>query len=89
MRVSAADRLADPGAQQLARHPVVQHHAALGVEVWVPAAIIGVTACMATLIGTIGGRALGARFGSRMAVVGGFVLIAIGVWIVVEHVVRT
>jgi putative Mn2+ efflux pump MntP len=62
--------------------------AALGVEVWFPAAIIGVTACMATLVGTIGGRALGARFGSHMAMVGGFVLIAIGCWIVVEHVVR-
>ena len=59
--------------------------AALGVQVWTPAAIIGITAAAMTLLGTLGGRALGARFGSRMAVVGGVVLIAIGVWILFEH----
>ena len=59
--------------------------AALGVQVWTPAAVIGLTAGAMTLLGTVGGRALGARFGSRMAVVGGIVLIAIGVWILFEH----
>jgi putative Mn2+ efflux pump MntP len=59
--------------------------AALGVQVWTPAAIIGITAASMTLLGTLGGRALGARFGSRMAVVGGFVLIGIGIWILFEH----
>jgi putative Mn2+ efflux pump MntP len=59
--------------------------AALGVQVWTPAAIIGTTAAAMTLLGTLGGRALGARFGSRMAVVGGVVLIGIGVWILFEH----
>lgn len=59
--------------------------AALGVQVWFPAAVIGVTAGVMTLLGTLGGRALGSRFGSRMAVVGGFVLIAIGVWVLFEH----
>jgi putative Mn2+ efflux pump MntP len=59
--------------------------AALGVEVWTPAAVIGVTAAVMTLLGALGGRALGERFGSRMAVVGGLVLIAIGVWILFEH----
>jgi putative Mn2+ efflux pump MntP len=61
--------------------------AALGVQVWTPAAIIGVTAAVMTLLGTLGGRALGARFGSRMAVVGGVVLIGIGLWILFEHLV--
>jgi len=61
--------------------------AALRVEVWFPAAVIGLTAGAMTLLGTLGGRALGARFGSRMAVIGGVVLIAIGAWIVIEHVV--
>lgn len=61
--------------------------AALDVQVWTPAAIIGVTAAMMTLLGALGGRALGARFGSRMAVAGGIVLIAIGVWILFEHLV--
>ena len=59
--------------------------AALGVQVWIPAAVIGITAAVMTLLGTLGGRALGARFGSRMAVVGGIVLISIGVWILFEH----
>jgi len=59
--------------------------AALGVTVWIPAAVIGLTAGAMTVLGTVGGRALGVRFGSRMAVVGGIVLIAIGVWIVLQH----
>lgn len=59
--------------------------AALGVMVWIPSAIIGLTAGVMTLLGTLGGRALGARFGSRMAVIGGIVLISIGVWILFEH----
>jgi len=59
--------------------------AALGVQVWIPAAIIGITAAVMTLLGTLGGRALGARFGSRMAAVGGVVLVAIGAWILFEH----
>ena len=59
--------------------------AALGVRVWFPAAIIGLTAGVVTLVGTLGGRALGVRFGSRMAIIGGFVLIAIGCWIVIDH----
>jgi len=62
--------------------------AALGVEVWIPAAVIGLTAGAMTLVGTLGGRALGARFGTRMAVIGGIVLIVIGVRIVLEHVAR-
>lgn len=60
--------------------------AALGIQVWFPAAIIGLTAAVLTLIGTLGGRALGTRFGSRMAVTGGVVLILIGCWIVCRHV---
>ncbi len=59
--------------------------AALGVRVWIPAAVIGCTAAAMTLLGTLGGRALGLRFGTRMAAVGGIVLITIGAWIVFEH----
>lgn len=59
--------------------------AALGVQVWIPATIIGATAAVMTLLGTAGGRALGARFGSRMAAIGGVVLVAIGIWILFEH----
>ena len=60
--------------------------AALGVEVWVPAIVIGVTAAVVTVLGSVGGRQFGLRFGNRMAAVGGVVLIAIGCWIVFEHV---
>ena len=59
--------------------------AALGVQVWTPACVIGLTAGLMTLLGALGGRALGARFGSRTAVVGGIVLMTIGVWILIEH----
>jgi putative Mn2+ efflux pump MntP len=59
--------------------------AALGVEVWIPAAIIGLTAGALTLVGTLGGKTLGNRFGSRMAVIGGALLIAIGGLIVSRH----
>jgi putative Mn2+ efflux pump MntP len=59
--------------------------AALGVEVWVPAAVIGLTAGVMTFLGALGGRRLGAQFGSRTAVVGGVVLILIGVWVLIEH----
>lgn len=59
--------------------------AALGVRVWVPALVIGLTAAVLTVLGTVGGRHLGLRFGNRIAAVGGMVLIAIGCWIVAEH----
>ncbi len=55
--------------------------AALGIQVWGPAAVIGLTAGIVTLVGTLTGRALGARFGARMAIAGGVLLISIGGWI--------
>lgn len=60
--------------------------AALGVRVWVPALVIGLTAALMTTVGTVGGRQLGLRFGNRMSAIGGVVLIAIGCWIVYGHV---
>lgn len=62
--------------------------AALGVQVWIPAAIIGATAAVMTLLGTFGGRALGARFGLRMAAIGGFVLVGIGVGVLFDHLIK-
>ena len=61
--------------------------AALRVEVWIPASVIGPAACAMTPVGTLGGRALGRGFGTRVAVIGGIVLIAIEIRIVLEHVV--
>jgi putative Mn2+ efflux pump MntP len=59
--------------------------AMIGVEVWTPAAVIGIVALVMTAAGMVFGRRLGARFGRRMELVGGLVLIGIGVKIVIEH----
>ena len=48
-------------------------------------AVIGAVTALLTLIGYRAGNALGRRLGSRLEVVGGLVLIAIGVKLLVEH----
>ena len=50
-----------------------------------PSVIIGVVAATMTAVGMVFGRKLGARFGKRMELIGGLVLIGIGVKIVIEH----
>jgi len=59
--------------------------AALGVRIWVPSVVIGVTAGLLTLVGILIGSRLGGRFGRRTEVVGGALLIAIGFRILVVH----
>jgi putative Mn2+ efflux pump MntP len=59
--------------------------AALGVRVWVPSLVIGMTTGVLTGVGTLFGSRLGRRFGAWAEVVGGVVLIAIGAWIAVDH----
>lgn len=59
--------------------------AALGVRVWVPSLVIGLTAGALTVIGTLFGSRLGRRFGGWAEVVGGAVLIGIGAWILLDH----
>ncbi len=59
--------------------------AVLGVGIWVPSVVIGIVAAAFTLVGLRLGRLLGERFGHRMALVGGAVLIAIGARILYEH----
>ena len=59
--------------------------ALIGVDVWYPALVIGGMAAGLTLLGMrIGGR-LGLRFGKRIEVLGGVVLIGIGIKILLEH----
>jgi putative Mn2+ efflux pump MntP len=59
--------------------------ALLGVSVWMPAVVIGLVAAALTWIGIRFGSRLG-RSGSRWSdVVGGLILIAIGVRILIEH----
>jgi manganese efflux pump family protein len=57
----------------------------LRISVWYPAVIIGIVAAAMTLAGLRLGRRLGLRFGQRMELVGGLVLIGIGTKILLEH----
>jgi putative Mn2+ efflux pump MntP len=59
--------------------------AMLKVKILYPSAIIGVVACAMTILGMQIGSRLRMKFGRRMEVVGGLVLISIGVKIVLEH----
>jgi putative Mn2+ efflux pump MntP len=57
----------------------------LRVDIWYPAAVIGVVAGALTTVGLqLGGR-FGSWFGRRMETVGGVVLVLIGARILVEH----
>jgi putative Mn2+ efflux pump MntP len=58
---------------------------ALGVRIWTPSVVIGVTAGLLTLIGTMVGSRLGSRFGRWMEIAGGVLLIAIGARILISH----
>lgn len=49
------------------------------------AAVIGLVSFAMSFFGAWAGRAVGESFGSRVEIVGGAVLIAIGIWTVVEH----
>jgi len=59
----------------------------LGVRVWEPAVVIGVVAGVLTLVGLAVGAGAGRLFGRWAEVAGGCVLIAIGVKVVVNHLV--
>jgi putative Mn2+ efflux pump MntP len=59
----------------------------LGTEIWHPAAVIGAVALILTAAGLHLGRRLGSRFGQRMEVAGGVVLILLGCRILYGHLV--
>ena len=59
--------------------------ACLRVSIWGPVVAIGVITGALSVLGMFLGGRLGKRFGARAAIVGGLVLIAIGVKILVEH----
>jgi putative Mn2+ efflux pump MntP len=59
--------------------------AMLRVDLWIPSVIIGIVAAGMTLTGMLLGRRLQAAWGKRAELVGGLVLMAIGVRVVVEH----
>jgi manganese efflux pump family protein len=60
--------------------------AMLRVDIWYPAAVIGVITALLTCVGILVGGHIGGRFGRRMEIAGGIVLIAIGLRIVLQHV---
>jgi len=57
----------------------------IGVSIWMPALVIGLVAGVLTVIGMLMGGRIGARWGSRVEILGGLVLIAIGTRILIEH----
>lgn len=59
--------------------------ALLGSAIIVPALVIGIVAAGFTCTGMLLGRRVGALWGRRVEIVGGLILLAIGVKIVLEH----
>ncbi len=59
--------------------------AMIGVDIWFPAVVIGLVTAGMSVAGLRLGATLGARFGHRMEIVGGVILIFVGARIVFEH----
>ncbi len=59
--------------------------ALLDVTIWYPSIIIGVVSSTFSFAGLRLGRLLGERFGKRMEVIGGAILVLIGLRILFEH----
>ena len=57
----------------------------LGVNIWIAAAIIGIITLLLSAVGIYLGRSFGERLGSKAGIIGGIVLMAIGIKILVEH----
>ncbi|MFZ6026333.1 MAG: manganese efflux pump MntP family protein [Chloroflexota bacterium] len=59
--------------------------AMIGTPVLFPSLVIGVVTVALSAIGLQAGNKLGEKFGKRMEVIGGLVLIGIGIRVVIEH----
>jgi putative Mn2+ efflux pump MntP len=59
--------------------------AMVGVGIWQPSVIIGVVTAAISLIGIAIGDRVGSRWGPRVEIMGGLLLVAIGVRIVIGH----
>ena len=57
----------------------------LEVNVWVATSTIGVVTFIISVVGLYLGSTVGAKLGDKAGVLGGIILIAIGVKIVIEH----
>ncbi|MBW6511315.1 MAG: manganese efflux pump MntP family protein [Desulfuromonadaceae bacterium] len=59
--------------------------ALIGVSIWFPAFVIGITAGGLTVIGLLLGRRIGGKFGKPVEIGGGILLCLIGIKILGEH----
>jgi putative Mn2+ efflux pump MntP len=59
--------------------------AVLRVDIWYASVVIGCVASAFTMTGMLAGSRLGRRFGQRVEILGGLVLIGIGIKILVQH----
>ena len=57
----------------------------LHVNIWISAVVIGLVTMGLSLVGLLTGNKLGERFGKRMEILGGLILIAIGLRILYTH----
>ena len=57
----------------------------LNINIWYPAVIIGVITSALSLVGITIGKGLGIRFGKKMEIAGGIVLIIIGLRILIVN----
>ena len=57
----------------------------IGVSIWIPALVIGLVAGVLTIAGMLLGGRIGNRWGSRVEILGGCILIGIGFKILAEH----
>ena len=59
--------------------------ALIGSPIVVPAIVIGIVAAAFTTAGMLMGRQIGSRWGKRVEIIGGLILLSIGIRIVIEH----
>jgi len=56
----------------------------MDVNIWYPSALIGIITCAMSVAAIYIGKRLGAALGSRMEIVGGIILIALGLKILIS-----
>jgi putative Mn2+ efflux pump MntP len=57
----------------------------IGVTIWVPAVVIGIVTGFVSWLGLRLGNMLGEKFGKRMEVIGGIILVLLGLRILLSH----
>lgn len=57
----------------------------LNIQVLTPSLVIGIITLALSLLGLLAGKRLGERFGKRMEILGGIILIGIGLRILITH----